>query len=142
MTSAWIGTFPHAISTPTKSRLGTPPGEPRKTPPGVVHFPMHKYYIVRLPNKLVGAPVDGEIMGTVKIPKRYRIWTGHAIDGGDAIEITESEYSTYQAFELFVEYECIETSLISFFGVPDYTVYIYNPTIYEVRNGCVEPIRT
>ena len=129
--------YKHPLGNPTKSRLGTP-GEPRKKPPGVVYYPMHKYYII---HSNMGTPMDKEITGIAKIPNRYRIWSGHAIDGGDVIEITESEYFTYQAFELFVEYKWVETNLRSFAGMIDYTVYLYNPNIYEVmKNGRVEPI--
>ena len=96
-----------------------------------------RYYIIR-GNELANHDVvDGEITGIVKIPHQHSIWGQSAVDGGDIERITEPEYSTYEAFGIAV-YECT-ISAISLRDGPGNYVHVYNPELYDVVDGKVEP---
>ncbi len=92
-----------------------------------------RYYIIR-GNELANHDVvDGEITGIVKIPHQHSIWGQSAVDGGDIERITEPEYSTYEAFGIVV-YECTISA-----GDGGNYWHAYNPELYEVVDGKVEP---
>ena len=95
-----------------------------------------RYYLVRGNSLANHTHVSGEIVGIVKIPHRYSIWGQSAIDGGIIERITEPEYSTYEAFGITV-YEWVVAAA----SLKDGTAYVYayNPEIYEVVDGKVEP---
>jgi len=96
-----------------------------------------RYYVIRGNGPgIITNHYSGEIVGIVKIPHQHSVWGQSAIDGGIICRITEPEYSTYEAFGVTV-YECT----ISAARLKDGTTYVYayNPELYEVVKGKVEP---
>ena len=95
-----------------------------------------RYYLIR-GNKLANHDVvNGEITGIVKIPHRFGVWRQSAIDGGDIDRITEPEYSTYEAFGITIYEWIVAADSLRDGG---HYVYTYNPELYEVVDGKVEP---
>jgi len=97
---------------------------------------LFRYYLIRGNGLANHDHVSGEIVGIVKIPHQHSIWGQSAIDGGIIERITEPEYSTYEAFGIAV-YACTVLAAVLKDGTT--YVYAYNPEIYEVVDGKVEP---
>jgi len=97
---------------------------------------LFRYYLIRGNGLANHDHVSGEIVGIVKIPHQHSIWGQSALDGGIICRITEPEYSTYEAFGITV-YECTVSAAVLKDGTT--YVYAYNPELYEVVNGKVEP---
>ena len=72
------------------------------------------------------ASIHGETIGIVTIPKGVFVDSVHPIkEGVYVFDISESEWTSYQALELFPEYEIHPHEI-----PPVGTVLIYNPALH------------